>query len=588
MGNEIFFSLLKLLLGLSFFMFGMKVMSDNLQRLSGGQLEKMLKKATSVPIVSFVLGTLITIAMQSSSATTVMLVGLVNSGIMTFNQTISVIFGANIGTTFTAWILSLSGISSENFLIQLIKPENFSPILAFVGILMTMFSKSEKKNSIGTIFVGFALLMYGMEFMKNAVTPLQEMEGFSDILLKFTNPLLGVLVGTVFTAIIQSSAASVGILQALSLTGGVTFQLAIPVVMGQNIGTCITSVISCIGTNTQAKRVAVVHTSIKVIATVIVLIIYYVVGIFVNFDFLSNAVDPVSVALIHTVFNVFATVVLMPCSKWLVKLTEWLVRERNTATEEKEDLIHLDERLFLSPSIAVVECDNATKKMMKLAKESLFMSISLFDGYEKSVAEKVKDLEDDVDIYEDKLGTYLVKLSSRELSEKDSQTVSKMLHTIGNFERLSDHAVGLCKATKEMNDKGISFSQKAKSELNVLANAITEILILSGNAYEGNNVEIARLVEPLEQVIDKLTAKIKDNHIARVRRGECSIELGFILYDVLGNYQRVSDHCSNIAVAIIEAERNSFDTHKYLNDVKYGNKEFNLIYESFEEKYRLI
>lgn len=588
MGNEFFFSLLKLLLGLSFFMFGMKVMSDNLQRLSGGQLEKMLKKATSVPIISFMLGAVITIAMQSSSATTVMLVGLVNSGIMTFNQTISVIFGANIGTTFTAWILSLSGISSENFLIQLIKPENFSPILAFIGILMTMFSKNEKKNSIGTIFVGFALLMYGMEFMKNAVTPLQELEGFSDLLLKFTNPLLGVLVGTVFTAIIQSSAASVGILQALSLTGGVTFQLAIPVVMGQNIGTCVTSVISCIGTNTQAKRVAVVHTSIKIIAMVLVLIIYYTVGLFADFGFLSNAVDPVTIALIHTVFNVFATVVLMPCSKWLVKLTECLVKDRAAVTEEKEDIVHLDERLFLSPSIAVVECDNATKKMMKLAKESLFMSISLFDGYEKSVAEKVKNLEDDVDIYEDKLGTYLVKLSSRELSAKDSQTVSKMLHTIGNFERLSDHAVGLSKATKEMNDKGISFSQKAKSELRVLANAITEILILSGNAYENNSVDVARMVEPLEQVIDKLTAKIKDNHIARVRKGECSIELGFILYDVLGNYQRISDHCSNIAVAIIEAERNSFDTHKYLNDVKYGNKEFNLIYESFEEKYKLI
>lgn len=588
MGNEFFFSFLKLLLGLSFFMFGMKVMSDNLQRLSGGQLEKMLKKATSVPIISFMLGAVITIAMQSSSATTVMLVGLVNSGIMTFNQTISVIFGANIGTTFTAWILSLSGISSENFLIQLIKPENFSPILAFIGILMTMFSKSEKKNSIGTIFVGFAMLMYGMEFMKNAVTPLQELDGFSDVLLKFKNPLLGVLVGTVFTAIIQSSAASVGILQALSLTGGVTFQLAIPVVMGQNIGTCITSVISCIGTNTQAKRVAVVHTSIKIIATVLVLIIYYAVGLFVDFGFLSNSVDPVAIALIHTVFNIFATVVLMPCSNWLVKLTEWLVKDRTEVVAEKEEIVHLDERLFLSPSIAVVECDNATKKMMKLAKESLFMSISLFDGYEKSVAEKVKDIEENVDIYEDKLGTYLVKLSSRELSEKDSQTVSKMLHTIGNFERLSDHAVGLSKATKEMNDKGISFSQKAKSELRVLADAITEILILSGNAYESNSVEIAGMVEPLEQVIDKLTAKIKDNHIARVRRGECSIELGFILYDVLGNYQRISDHCSNIAVAIIEAERNSFDTHKYLNDVKYGNKEFNLIYESFEEKYKLI
>ncbi len=587
MNDELLFSLLKLLLGLSFFMFGMKVMSDNLERISGGQLEKMLKKATSVPIVAMLLGAAITIAIQSSSATTVMLVGLVNSGIMSFTQTIAVIFGANIGTTLTAWILSLSGISSSNIFIQLIKPENFSPILAFIGTAMCMFSKSEKKNNIGTIFVGFAVLMYGMEFMTDAVSPLQEVEGFKQALVSFSNPLLGVLVGALFTALIQSSAASVGILQALSLTGSVTFGVAIPIVMGQNIGTCITSVISSIGTSTQAKRVAVVHTLINVLATVFVLIVFYSLDLIIGFDFMSNAIDPVMIAFTHTIFNIVATGVLMPMTKWLVKLTEWLVKDKKAAADPAKDVLYLDERLLLSPSIAVSECESATKRMMRLAKESLFIGMTLFDKFDAEMDAKVHKLEDDVDIFEDKLGTYLVKLSAKELSARDSQTVSKMLHTISNFERLSDHAVGLAKATKEMNDKNIAFSPKAQSELKVLSNAITEILIISGNAYENNNMELARLVEPLEQVVDNLTAQIKSNHISRVQKGECSIELGFILYDVLGNYQRISDHCSNIAVAIIEAEKNSFDAHKYLNDVKYGNDEFNSAYESFESKYKI-
>lgn len=580
------FSLLKLLLGLTFFMFGMKVMSENLERVSGGQLEKMLKKATSVPIISLLLGAAITIAIQSSSATTVMLVGLVNSGIMSFSQTIAVIFGANIGTTLTAWILSLSGIDSEGW-VQLLKPENFSPLLGFIGIVLCMFSKSEKKNNVGSIFVGFAVLMYGMEFMKDAVAPLQEIPQFTEMMVSFSNPVIGVLVGAVFTALIQSSAASVGILQALSLTGGVTFSVAIPIVMGQNIGTCITSVISSIGTSTQAKRVAAVHTLINFLATVFVLVVFYLLNAIVGFGFMDMAVDPVMIALIHTVFNMVATVLLMPLTKQLVKLTEWLVKDKK-AGKDANEVLYLDERLLLSPSIAIAECDNATKKMMRLSKESLFLAMSLFDKYDQAVADKIKKLEDDVDIYEDKLGTYLVKLSSKELSARDSQVVSKMLHTIGDFERLSDHAVNLSKATKEMNDKGITFSVHATAELKVLADAITEILILSGNAYEANNSKLAGMVEPLEQVIDHLTAKIKGNHIERMRKGNCSIEMGFILSDILGNYQRISDHCSNIAVAIIEAEHNSFDTHKYLNSVKYGNNEFDMIYESFAEKYKIV
>jgi len=467
----------------------------------------------------------------------------------------------------------------------MIKPENFSPILAFIGIAMCMFSKKEKRNNIGTIFVGFAVLMYGMEFMTDAVSPLQDVPEFRELMVSFSNPLIGVIVGALFTAIIQSSAASVGILQALSITGSVSYGIAIPIIMGQNIGTCITSVISSIGTSTQAKRVAVVHTLINVLATVFVLIVFYSLHLIIGFEFMTMPIDPTMIALVHTIFNVVATAVLMPCTKLLVKLTEWLVKDK--AASASVPVLYLDERLLLSPSIAVGECDNATKRMMRLSKESLFMGMTLFDKYDQTTYDKVKKLEDDVDIYEDKLGSYLVKLSSKELSERDSKTVSKMLHTIGNFERLSDHAVGLAKATKEMADKGISFSANAKSELRVLADAITEILIITGNAYETNNTTLAGLVEPLEQVIDNLTTSIKSNHIARVRKGECSIELGFILHDVLGNYQRVSDHCSNIAVAIIEAEKNSFDTHKYLNDYKYGNEDFNLAFESFAEKYRL-
>lgn len=581
------FSVLQLILGLTFFLFGMHVMSTNLEKMAGGQLEHLLKKVTANPLVSMVLGAVITIAVQSSSAVTVMLVGLVNSGIMQFSQTICVIFGANIGTTLTAWILSLSGIESTSVAVQLLKPENFSPIIAFVGILMLMLSKSDRKKSVGTIFVGFAILMYGMEFMKNAVSPLADMPGFSDMLVKFNNPLVGVLVGALFTALIQSSAASVGILQALSLTGNITYGMAIPIVMGQNIGTCVTSVISCIGTNANAKRVATIHLSINVLGTAFCLAAYGGASALFRLAFTEIPVSPMSIALIHTVFNVAITLVLMPFSKWILRLAQVIVRDDQKEQGHETPGVLLDDRLLRSPSVAIQECDNYTVTMAALADQTLLSAMSLLEEYREEVVREVLDNEAQLDQYEDHLGTYLVKLSAQALSSGDSQKISKMLHTIGDFERLGDHAVNLLKAAQEMHEKGIEFSRDASREMDVLTGAIREILKITATAYANNDGLLAAQVEPLEQVIDGLAATVKDNHVRRLQEGRCSIQLGFILSDILNNYERISDHCSNIAVAIIELGHNSFDTHRYLNGVKQANDGFNALYGEFAKKYTL-
>ena len=581
-----FFSFLRLLLGLSFFLFGMSAMSSNLERLAGGKLEYTLKKMTAKPLLSLLLGAGITIAIQSSSATTVMLVGLVNSGIMEFARTLNVIFGANIGTTLTAWILSLSGIEGGNFFTQMLKPENFSPILAVIGIIMTMVSKSEKKKSIGTIFVGFAVLMYGMELMSDAVSPIAEMPGFTSLMQKVSNPLLGILIGTVVTAVIQSSAASIGILQALSMTGSITWGTAIPIVMGQNIGTCITAVISCIGTNSNAKRVAFVHTAIKVIGSVIFLPAYLLFDYFTGQTMSQMTVNPVGVALIHTVYNIAVTVILMPFSSLLIKMTEKMVKDKK-AKGEKDEIFRLDDLLLRQPSVAVNECENYTLKMSKISHEALLNSFKIMDSFDKELEEKILSQEDDVDRLEDALGTYLVKLSSQAVSAYDSRRISKMLHTIGDFERLSDHAVNLLKVSQEMHDKGISFSAGAQREIDVLRQATENIISITMVAFENNDSELAARVEPLEQVIDNLTDEIKSHHIDRLQSGDCTIEMGFVLSDTLTNFERISDHCSNIAVAIMELVKGSFDTHKYLNSVKYDDAEFKNTYTGFEKKYRL-
>ena len=581
------FSVITLMGGLTFFLFGMNVMSGSLEKMAGGRLEEMLRKMTASPWISMVLGAVITIAVQSSSATTVMLVGLVNSGIMQFSQTINIIFGANIGTTVTAWITSLSGIQSDVFWIQMLKPKNFSPLLAFAGILMIMLSRKETRKSIGTVFVGFAVLMYGMEMMAGAVSPLADMPEFEMLLVKFQNPIVGVLVGTLFTGVIQSSAASIGILQALSLTGGITYGMAIPIVMGQNIGTCATSLISCIGTNVKAKRVAILHVSIKIIGTILCLSGFELLYAIFRWEFVSQSIAPWQIALVHTIFNLVTTALLMPVSQKLVKLTERLVRDKQRAPAEPEDAMLLDDRLLRSPSVAVAESFNVSTHMALQAQDILMLAMHLVESYDPEGAQRVMDMEDQLDNYEDKLGTYLVKLSAQALSSQDSQIGSKILHAIGDFERLGDHAINIIKVAREIHEKRIVFSPAAQQELSTITAALDEILDITVRAYLNSDVELAGRVEPLEQVIDRLTAVCKDNHIRRLQKGACTIEGGFVLSDLLNNYERVSDHCSNVAVAIIEVEHNSFDTHKYLNGVKYGNSTFNEIYDAYSEKYVL-
>lgn len=584
-----FYNVLNLLCGLAFFLFGMQVMSHNLERLSGGKLEGTLKKMTANPLISLGLGAVITIAMQSSSASTVMLVGLVNSGIMHFSQTLNVIFGANIGTTLTAWLLSLTGIESDNLFLAMLKPENFSPLLALVGVFMIMLCKRDRNKSIGNILVGFAVLMIGMGFMSDAVAPLADMPEFATLMVKFRNPAVGVIVGALFTALIQSSAASVGILQALSGTGSITYGMAIPIIMGQNIGTCITAVISCVGANTGAKRVAIMHTLINLLGTVIILPIYLILNAIFHLPIHNMPIDAFGIALCHTMFNIIATAILMPNGKLIIKLTEWLTREKGTPAQPDTaaSIGALDDRLLRSPSVAVRESLNYTTQMCTTARDTLEMAFSLLSHYSEERAKDVVEQEDIIDLYEDRLGTFLVKLSSRELSSSDSHAVSLMLHSIGDFERLGDHAVNIQKVAEEMWEKQLSFSPEAKQEISVLLSAIQEILQLTEEAFTKGDLSVASQVEPLEQVVDKLIAKIKDHHIDRLTRGECTIEMGFILSDLLNNCERVSDHCSNIAVAIIEVEHNSFDTHKYLNDVKYGSEDFAAAFQAFAEKYAL-
>ncbi len=576
------FSIFTLCGGLAFFLYGMNVMSAGLEKLVGGKLEQMLKRMTSNPFKSLLLGAGITIAIQSSSAMTVMLVGLVNSGIMQLGQTIGVIMGSNVGTTLTAWILSLAGIEGDNVLIKMLKPESFSPIMALVGILLIMASKNSKRKSVGSILVGFAVLMYGMELMKDAMEPLQEMEGFDDILLMFNNPLLGVLVGAMFTGIIQSSAASVGILQTLSMTGGVTYGMALPIIMGQNIGTCVTALLSSIGVNKNAKRVAVVHISFNLIGTAICLVVFYGADAIFRFAFTNAAINPLGVAVVHTIFNVVTTVILLPFSKMLEKIANVIVKG-----DGEQKYSFMDKRLLSTPSVALSECTNRTVKMAKIAKQTLLDAIELLGQYSPKKDEEIRQAENDIDMYEDKLGTYLVLLSGKELSETDSAQVSKLLHSIGDFERLGDHAVNLVRSANEISEKKLKFSEAASEELTVLTRAVTDILALTVDAFEKNDVTLAAQVEPLEQVIDMLIAEVKSRHVRRLQAGECTIELGFVLTDILNNYERISDHCSNIAVTLIEMEHNSFKTHQYLNEIKTVDQGFMEMYSACRDRYRL-
>ena len=578
------FSVFTLCGGLAFFLYGMSVMSSGLEKAAGGRLEQLLKKMTANPFKSLLLGAGITIAIQSSSAMTVMLVGLVNSGIMELSQTVGVIMGSNIGTTLTAWILSLAGIESDTVWLRLLKPESFSPVVAFIGIMLIMVSKDNRRRSAGSIMVGFAVLMYGMELMSDSVSPLADMPQFSAILTAFTNPILGVIVGAVFTGVIQSSAASVAILQALSLTGSITYGMALPIIMGQNIGTCVTALLSSIGVNRNARRVAVVHISFNLIGTLVFLALFFGADLFLHFVFMDWVIDPVGIAMVHSIFNIATTIMLLPFSRQLVRIANIVIPD--TAGEQKFTFV--DSRLLATPSVAIAECNSKTIEMAKIAKETIVKAISLLDVYDQEVADEVKVNEDKLDLYEDKLGTALVQLSSKALSDTDSRKVSKQLHTIGDFERIGDHAVNLWKAAEEIHEKDIHFSPQAEDELRTLTAALKEILDITTRAFSEDNLSLAKQVEPLEQVIDCLIADIKSNHIARLQKGHCTIEMGFVLSDILTNCERVSDHCSNIAVAQIETAQNTYQAHEYLNGVKNaGNDDFQQAFDHYRSCYSL-
>ncbi len=549
--------------GLAFFLYGMSMLSGGLENLTGGTLEQTLKKVTRNPFLSFFLGAGITIAIQSSSAMTVMLVGLVNSGIVDFCDTFGVVMGSNVGTTLTAWLLSLAGIGGDNFFLTLLKPMTFAPLLAFIGILFRMISKEEKKKNIGLIFIGFAILMTGMDFMSNSMNSVQEMKGFQSLLTAFRSPIVALLISILCTGIIQSSAATIGIVQALALTGAITYEMAIPLVLGANIGTCITAFLSSFGTNKNAKRVVALHIYVNVLGSVVCMIILYILKA-AGASVLSMTVSMFGVAIIHTLFNLVNTIVLIPFKKAIYKLCELTVKGDN----DKTHTIFLDERLFNNTALAVSECHRLTNEMAEHARDSLTKAIGLISSYKAETAQYIRENEELIDKYEDKLGTYLVRLSNNELSENLSHSIARMLHSIGDFERIGDHALNICKVAEEMHNKNIHFSDEAKKEIAVITNAVTEILNMTVDSFTNDDIELASHVEPLEQVIDTLNKKLKARHVARLQSGECTIELGFVFTDLLTNYERVSDHCSNVAVYTMQLPSDKLDAHKYLAKIK--------------------
>ncbi|MCI9332193.1 MAG: Na/Pi cotransporter family protein [Oscillibacter sp.] len=577
------FSLFTLCGGLAFFLYGMTTMSKSLEKMAGGRLERLLKRMTESPWKGLLLGAGITIAVQSSSAVTVMLVGLVNSGVMELGQTIGVIMGSNVGTTLTAWILSLTGIESESVLLNLLKPENFAPLFALAGILLIMGSKRQRRRDVGRILIGFAILMSGMEMMKNAVSPLADLPGFSDLLTAFRNPLLGVAVGAVFTGVIQSSAASVGILQALALTGSITYGVAIPIIMGQNIGTCVTALISSIGVSRGAKRVSAIHVAFNLIGTAIGLIIFCGGDLLFHFPFMDATVGAVGVALCHTIFNIGTTALLLPFSRQL----EWLARAAVKEEDKTPQFAFLDPLLLRTPGAAVSECASMTCEMGALARKSLLGSLKQLSKYSGTLETELLENEDKLDIYEDRISGYLVQISQHGLSMEDIHTVSRLLHAIGDFERIGDHALNIQESARELHEKGLSFSGAAEAELRVLQQALEDILTLSVDCFQADDPAAAKTVEPLEETIDQLTDEIRARHIRRLQSGECTIQLGFILNDLLTNLERVSDHCSNIAVCIIEErEDHAEQRHAYLHDFKAAG-EFTEKLDRDLEKYRL-
>ena len=578
------FDVLTLLGGLCLFLFGMNIMGASLEKRAGSGLKTLLGKLTTGKMAGFLTGLGVTAVIQSSSATTVMVVGFVNSGLMTLKQAINVIMGANVGTTATAWILSLSGIQGDNFFVQLLKPTSFTPILALIGIVLYMGSKSSKKKDTGMILLGFATLMFGMDTMSTAVSGLRDVPEFQNILVMFSNPILGVLAGAVLTGIIQSSSASVGILQALSSTGQVTFGTAIPIIMGQNIGTCVTALLSSVGANKNARRAAIVHLSFNIIGTVVWLTVFCVLNAVFKFAFVALPADQLGIAVVHTIFNVLCTGLLLPASGLLEKMSCRIIPDAKTEEHKTE----LDERLMATPSIAIERCRIVTGEMATDAVGALKTSLRMIKEYDPDQAADVRTKEEETDHYEDSLGTYLVKLSTHAMSDQDSNESAKLLHVIGDFERISDHAVNILESAEEIREKSIHFSPEAEREFQLITGALEECLDLTLQCFLQDDLETASKVEPLEQVIDVLRNQLRSRHVLRLQKGECSIEDGFVWSDLLTSMERVSDHCSNIAGCVIEMAHSSLDLHEYLGGIRTEDPRYVECYNQYARKYALM
>ncbi|NLA86313.1 MAG: Na/Pi cotransporter family protein [Clostridiales bacterium] len=578
------FSILALIGGLALFLFGMSLMGTGLEKSAGNKLKCLLEHLTSKKLNGFLMGLAVTAIIQSSSATTVMVVGFVNSGIMTLKQAIHVITGANVGTTVTAWILSLAGIEGGSLLVNLLKPSSFTPILALIGIIYYMFIKNERKKDVGMILLGFAVLIYGMEAMSTAVKPLGEMEGFRNILILFSNPILGVLAGALLTGIVQSSSASVGILQALSATGQVTMGTTIPIIMGQNIGTCVTALISSVGTNKNARRAALVHLYFNIIGTAVFLILFTVSNKIFNFAFVDLTANHMYIAVAHSAFNIMCTSLLLPFSSFLEKLAYKTIKD----DDKQEKVLLLDSRLFSTPAIAIDRSRTVAEEMACISTTAIKQAFTLIEKYDEAELQKVRDAEKETDVYEDALGTYLVKLSSQSLSNRDTTESAKLLFLIGEFERIADYAMEIADSAQEMFDKKIQFSEKAQEELNVMMSAVEEIVEMAVKAFLENDISLAAKVDPLEEVIDDLKSTIKKQHIGRLQCNECTIEMGFVFSDLLTVLERISDHCSNIAGCVIEMSRDALNMHNYLYKVKHEpDNEFLTLYMEYSAKYSI-
>ena len=574
------FSLFSLLGGLAFFIYGMNQMSHSMELIAGEKMEVIINKLTSSRLLGLLLGCVITIALQSSSAVTVMLVGLVNSGLMNLSNTVGIIMGSNIGTTIMAWIMSLIGVSSDSFFLQMLKPESFAPLLAFIGIVLIMLAKLPKRKEIGNALVGFGILMSGMLMMSGSVAPLADSPVFAKLLTAFRNPLLGVLAGLIVTAVIQSSAASVGMLQALSMTGSITYGIAIPIIVGQNIGTCATAILSSIGVGRNAKRVSVIHLSFNLIGAALFMLVFY--GFYLaGAGFLENRANPVDIALCHSIFNITTTALLLPLSNVLVKIAESVIKE-----DSAPQVAFIDERLFNTPSIAVGKCEAIANEMAEAAASAVKLAIDNYFAYDEKVGMTIGELETRVDTYEDRLGTYLIRLSGSKNNQRDKRRIAKMLHSIGDWERISDYARDLNQSAREIRDKKLVISAEAQNELGVLSRAIGEIVTMTTQVFGNTDAALVARVEPLEQVIDLLVENCRENHIGRLQEGECTLERGFVFADTLNSYERISDHCSNIAIAVLEEGDRLFTPHEYMEHVKSGNDPvFQQLFGEYQAKY---